>query len=164
VVAILLGSAIAGVAMLWVVGLLVPAEKMLPEDVPTVLVAEGCHGAAPHVAAALSPDLGNRLVTVVVPMSTFGRSEIVNVNCQMLAMRIRERHPGMRLVPRRAICLRIQRWGRTTTEIAHRSFGQIVWFVDGEIVAKRDEHPVLTRLGLAYEDLPNGGYRLVSTR
>ncbi len=150
--------------MLWTVGLLIPAETMLPPNIATVLVAEGCHAAAPHVEAARSAELSDRVLAIVIPQSNFGHPQIVDLNCEMLARRVRAGHPGMRLVPRRAICLRIQRWARAELETAGRSAGQIVWLVDGEVLPKRDEHPVLTGMGIRYEDTSDGGYRLVSTR
>lgn len=160
--ALMAGSGITGVAILWIAGLLIPAETMLPVDVATVLVAEGCHGAAPHLEAARSPELSGRLVAVVIPQSDFGHTKVVDLNCEILAQRVRAGHPGMRLIPRRAICHRIQRWARAKLETAGRSFGQIAWLVDGGMLAKRDEYRVLTGLGIGYEELPDGGFRLVS--
>jgi hypothetical protein len=157
------GSGLACVVTLWIVGLLIPAETMLP-DVPTVLVADGCHAAAPHVEAASNPELSDRLVTVVVSESMFGGSELSDFNCEMLVQRVRAAHPGMRLVPRRAICHRIRAWANARLEALGRTPGQITWIVDGEALAKTDEHPVLTQLGIEYKMLADGGYRLVSTR
>ncbi|MFV8756127.1 hypothetical protein ACNOYE_36720 [Nannocystaceae bacterium ST9] len=162
--ALVIGSGLAGAAVLWIIGLLVPAEAMLPADLPTVLVADGCHGALPHVRAASEPELEDRLLTIVIPKSAFGGSDLADFNCGTLARRVRARYPAMRLLPRRTICYRIQKWARSQLETANRSFGEVVWIIDGDIIEKVDEYPVLTQLGLSYEMLPDGGYRLVSTR
>jgi hypothetical protein len=162
--ALVVGSMIVSAAALTIIGLMIPAETMLPSDLAMVLVADGCHAAMPHVEAASNPDLDNRMLTVVVPTSNLGGSALLARNCDMLARRIRAQHPGMRLVPRRAICYRIQRWAHMEIETANRTPGQVVWIVQGEVLAKKDEYPVLTQLGLAYEIDADGGFQLVSTQ